>query len=129
VRHSRSMSQRRRDDTRRSRSRPWIPRRFERRWALTILQRAIARLRQEFAGAGRTAELEQLEDYLTGSEPRARYQDAAERLGTTEGAVKKMVYRVRRRYGQLLREEIGATVVDPAEIDSELRHLLSAFKP
>jgi DNA-directed RNA polymerase specialized sigma24 family protein len=102
---------------------------FERRWALTILQRAMARLRQEFAGADRTAELDQLEDYLTGSEPRARYQDAAERLGTTEGAVKKMVHRLRRRYGQLLREEIGATVVDPAEIDSELRHLLSVLKP
>ena len=39
-----------------------------------------------------------------------------------------MVYRLRRRYGQLLREEIGATVVDPAEIDSELRHLLSAVR-
>lgn len=101
---------------------------FERRWALTILERAMARLRQEFAGAGRKAELEQLEDYLTGGEPRARYQDAAKRLGTTEGAVKKMVYRLRRRYGQLLREEIGATVVDPADIDSELRHLLSAVK-
>jgi RNA polymerase sigma-70 factor (ECF subfamily) len=101
---------------------------FERRWALTILERAIARLRQEFAEAGRKAELEQLEDYLTGSEPRAPYQDTAERLGTTEGAVKKMVYRLRRRYGQLLREEIGATVVDPAEIDSELRHLLSAVR-
>ena len=102
---------------------------FERRWALTILQRAMARLRQEFAAAGRAAELEQLEDYLTGSEPRVQYKDAAERLGTTEGAVKKMVYRLRRRYGQLLREEIGATVADPADIDSELRHLLSALKP
>jgi DNA-directed RNA polymerase specialized sigma24 family protein len=102
---------------------------FERRWALTILERAMARLRQEFAGAGRKAELEQLEDYLTGSEPRTRYQDAAARLGTTEGAVKKMVHRLRRRYGQLLREEIGATVADPAAIDSELRHLLSAVRP
>lgn len=98
---------------------------FERRWALTILERAMARLRQEFAKAGRQAELAELEDYLTGSEPRARYQDTAERLGTTEGAVKKMVYRLRRRYGHLLREEIGATVVDPAEVSSELRHLLS----
>ena len=98
---------------------------FERRWALTILDRAMARLRQEFVDAGRRTDFEQLEDYLTGSEPRVPYQNAAERLGTTEGAVKKLVYRLRRRYGQLLREEIGATVVDPAEIDSELHHLLS----
>ena len=102
---------------------------FERRWALTILERAMARLRQEFAGAGRKAEFEQLETYLTGSEPRVQYQGAAERLGTTEGAIKKMVHRLRRRYGQLLREEIGATVADPAEIDAELRHLLSAVRP
>jgi DNA-directed RNA polymerase specialized sigma24 family protein len=102
---------------------------FERRWALTILERAMARLRQEFAGAGRKAEFEQLETYLTGSEPRVQYQGAAERLGTTEGAIKKMVHRLRRRYGQVLREEIGATVADPAEIDAELRHLLAAVRP
>ena len=79
--------------------------------------------------AGRGAEFEQLEGYLTGSEPRVRYQDVAERLGTTEGAVKKMVHRLRRRYGHLLREEIGATVAEPGDIDSELHHLLSAVRP
>ena len=102
---------------------------FERRWAVTILERAMDRLRQELEQAGRGAEFEQLEGYLTGSEPQLRYQDVAERLETTEGAVKKMVHRLRRRYGHLLREEIGATVAEPADIDSELRHLLSAIRP
>jgi RNA polymerase sigma-70 factor (ECF subfamily) len=102
---------------------------FERRWAVTILERAMARLRQELEQAGRGAEFEQLEGYLTGSEPQLRYHDVAERLGTTEGAVKKMVHRLRRRYGHLLREEIGATVAEPADVDSELRHLLSAIRP
>lgn len=102
---------------------------FERRWAVTILERAMARLRQELEQAGRGAEFEQLEGYLTGSEPQLRYYDVAERLETTEGAVKKMVHRLRRRYGYLLREEIGATVAEPADIDSELRHLLSAIRP
>ena len=102
---------------------------FERRWAVTILERAMARLRQELEQAGRGAEFEQLEGYLTGSEPQLRYHDVAERLETTEGAVKKMVHRLRRRYGHLLREEIGATVAEPADIDSELRHLLSAIRP
>ena len=102
---------------------------FERRWAVTILERAMARLRQELEQAGRGAEFEQLEGSLTGSEPQLRYQDVAERLATTEGAVKKMVHRLRRRYGHLLREEIGATVADPADIDSELRHLLAAIRP
>ena len=102
---------------------------FERRWALTILERAMARLGQELQQAGRGAEFEQLEGCLTGGEPRVRYQDVAERLGTTEGAVKKMVHRLRRRYGHLLREEIGATVAEPGDIDSELHHLLSAIRP
>jgi RNA polymerase sigma factor (sigma-70 family) len=102
---------------------------FERRWAITILERAMARLRQELEQAGRGAEFEQLEGYLTGSEPRVRYHDVAERLGTSEGAVKKMVHRLRRRYGHLLREEIGATVAEPGDVDSELHHLLSAIRP
>jgi RNA polymerase sigma factor (sigma-70 family) len=102
---------------------------FERRWALTILERAMARLRHEFAATGRAVEFEQLEEYLTGTEPRAPYQSAAERLGTTEGAIKKMVHRLRRRYGLLLREEIAATVAGPEEIDAELRHLLATIRP
>ena len=102
---------------------------FERRWALTILDRAMVRLRHEFAASGRTVEFEQLQPYLTGIEPRAPYQIAADRLGTTEGAIKKMVHRLRRRYGLLLRQEIAATVASPEEIDAELRHLLATVKP
>jgi RNA polymerase sigma factor (sigma-70 family) len=102
---------------------------FERRWALTILERAMTRLRGEFAATGRMVEFDQLEPYLTGIEPRVPYQSAAERLGTTEGVIKKTVHRLRRRYGLLLREEIAATVADPAEIDAELRHLLATIKP
>ena len=80
---------------------------FERRWALTILERAMARLRQELVGGTvPEAEFEQLEGYLTGREPRVQYQEAAARLGTTEGAVKKLVHRLRRRFGDLLRDEI-----------------------
>jgi RNA polymerase sigma factor (sigma-70 family) len=102
---------------------------FERRWALTILERAMTRLRHEYSAAGRRVEFEQLEPYLTGVEPKVPYQRAAERLGTTEGAIKKMVHRLRRQYGLLLREEIAATVTDPEEIDAELRHLLASVRP
>ena len=102
---------------------------FERRWALTILERAMTRLRHEYYGAGRRVEFEQLEPYLTGIEPKVPYQSAAERLDTTEGAIKKMVHRLRRQYGLLLREEIAATVADPAGIDAELRHLLATVRP
>jgi hypothetical protein len=54
---------------------------FERQWALTILERAMRRLRQDFAGTYQPAEFEQLEAYLTGSEPRTPYKDTAARLG------------------------------------------------
>jgi len=101
---------------------------FERRWALTILERAMTRLRHEYA-AGRRVEFEQLEPYLTGVEPKVPYHRAAERLGTTEGAIKKMVHRLRRQYGLLVREEIAATVADPEEIDAELRRLLTSVRP
>ena len=57
------------------------------------------------------------------------YKGAAERLGTTESAIKKMVHGLRRRYGLLLKEEIAATVADPEEIDAELRHLLATVRP
>jgi len=102
---------------------------FERRWAFTVLERAMARLRQEFVATGRTVEFEQLEAYLTGSEPKVPYHSVAARLETTEGAIKKMVHRLRRRYGLLLREEIAATVADPEEVDAELRHLLTTVRP
>jgi len=102
---------------------------FERRWAFTVLERAMTRLRHEFAATGRTVEFEQLEAYLTGSEPKLPYQSVAARLETTEGAIKKMVHRLRRRYGLLLREEIAATVADPEEVDAELRHLLTTVRP
>jgi DNA-directed RNA polymerase specialized sigma24 family protein len=102
---------------------------FERQWALTILERAMSRLREEFVRTHGPAEFEELEGYLTGSEPSAAYLDAAERLGTTEGAIKKIVHRLRRRYGELLREEIGATVVDPHQIETELHYLLATVRP
>lgn len=102
---------------------------FERQWALTLLERAMYRLRQDFAGTYGAAQFEQLAAYLTGSEPKTKYAETAERLGTTEGAIKKMVHRLRRRYGEFLREEIAATVADPAEVDLELRHLLGTVKP
>lgn len=89
----------------------------------------MSRLRQELASTGRDFEFSQLEGYLSGRQPAVPYSDTAERLGTTEGAVKKMVHRLRRRYGDLLRAEIGATVADPREIDDELRHLLVAVRP
>ena len=98
---------------------------FERRWALTVLERAMSRLQREFAEAGKQRRFERLHGFLAGEEPRAPYRQVAAELGMSEGAVREAVRRLRQRFGQLLRQEISDTVADPADVDEEVRHLLS----
>lgn len=96
---------------------------FERRWALMLLERTLARLREEFAAGGRADVFSRLEGYLTGERETVPYAQLAGELGMTEGAIKVAVHRLRKRFGALLREEIGDTVSDPREIDDEVREL------
>ncbi|MCI0491291.1 MAG: sigma-70 family RNA polymerase sigma factor [Blastocatellia bacterium] len=101
---------------------------FERRWATTLLDQVLALLKEEFAGAGKAALFDRLKDFLTGAESRDSYKQAAAELEMSEGAVKVAVHRMRRRFRRLLRAEIAKTVANPAEIDDEIRYLLSALK-
>jgi RNA polymerase sigma factor (sigma-70 family) len=96
---------------------------FERRWALTLLERTLVRLRQEFTAGGRGALFARLEGYLTGEQLTVPYAQLAEELAMTEGAIKVAVHRLRRRFGALLRDEIGDTVSDPEQVDDEVREL------
>jgi RNA polymerase sigma-70 factor (ECF subfamily) len=98
---------------------------FERRWALTVLGKALARLRRESTTENRRRSFEALKPYLTGDEPRRPYREVGEELGMTEMAVRKAVHRLRRRFGQVLRDEIAETVADADAIDDEVRHLLT----
>jgi RNA polymerase sigma-70 factor (ECF subfamily) len=98
---------------------------YERRWALTVLEQALARLRQQRIEAGRELEFVKLEAFLTGQGAQARYSQIAADLGTTEDAVKTALHRLRRQFGEVLREVIGTTVSSRDEVDDELRHLLS----
>lgn len=100
---------------------------FERRWALTLLDQVLTRLRDEFAAAGKARSFDRLKAYLTGDAGSASYADVAAELATTEGAVKVAVHRLRRRYRKLLREAIAQTVADAAEIDDEIRELFTAL--
>ena len=102
---------------------------FERRWTLMILERALVRLREWAADNDNSDQVEHLEEFLTGQQPRTPYREVAEELGMSEGAVKAAVHRLRQRFGGLLREEIAQTVADPAEIDGEVRHLLTVIRP
>jgi RNA polymerase sigma-70 factor (ECF subfamily) len=102
---------------------------YERRWALTILERVLVKLRKEFDGDGRAPEFEQLKGFLTGEEPRLQYREVAAALSTSESAVKTSVHRLRQRFGHLLRQEIAETVAVPAEVDDEVRYLLGVVAP
>jgi RNA polymerase sigma factor (sigma-70 family) len=101
---------------------------YERRWALTLLERTVARLRSEFEAAGKEAVFTRLEGHLTGEQETLPYADLGAALGMSEGAVKVAVHRLRRRFGALLREEIAETVGDPAQVDDEIRDLFRALK-
>jgi RNA polymerase sigma-70 factor (ECF subfamily) len=101
---------------------------FERRWALTLLQEVMGRLRDEFEAKGKGRLFERLRGFLVG-EKGAGYRRAADELGLSEGAVKVAVHRLRQRYRELLHEEIGRTVAAPEEIDEEIRALFAALGP
>lgn len=100
---------------------------FERQWAMTLLERVTGRLRREYVESGRETLFEHLEGCLVRGESTRSYAEIAARLKLTEGAIKMAVQRLRARYRELLREEIGHTVASPDEVDEEIRHLFAAF--
>jgi ParB-like chromosome segregation protein Spo0J len=92
------------------------------------LARVFVRLRQEFDQADKQKDFNCLKVYLTGEDGTPSYQEAAAELEMTEGAVKVAVHRLRRRYRDLVREEIAQTVAGPEDVDEELRHLFAALR-
>ena len=100
---------------------------FERRWALTLLEEVLQRLRAEYEAEGRAELFALLHPCLVGDRTEQPYAELARRLGSTEGTVKAAVHRLRQRYRGLLREEIAQTVAEPAEVDDELRHLFAVL--
>jgi RNA polymerase sigma factor (sigma-70 family) len=100
---------------------------FERQWALTVLDQVLVRLQAEFVAEGKQSLFERLKPLLTAPRASGGHAAIAAELGMTEGAVKVAVHRLRRRYRQLLRDEIAQTVASPEEIDDEIRYLLSCL--
>jgi DNA-directed RNA polymerase specialized sigma24 family protein len=100
---------------------------FERTWALTLLAAVFDALRGEFESEGKLATFEELKVVLEEGPGAVRYAEIAARLGTSEGAVKAAVHRMRKRYKALLRQQIAATVDDPAEVDDEIRAMFDAL--
>jgi RNA polymerase sigma factor (sigma-70 family) len=100
---------------------------FDRRWAEAALAKALSRLQQEFASAGKEERFDALKVYLLAEQEPASYADTAARLGISEGAVKWAIHHLRQRYGELVRAEVAQTLADPREAEEELRHLLAAL--
>jgi RNA polymerase sigma factor (sigma-70 family) len=100
---------------------------FDRQWACVVLERVLDRLQGEMEGAGRQEQFARLKPMLTGEPGEGGYRAIGAALGMSEGAVKVAVHRLRRRYGDLLRDEVAMLVADPDAVDAELRHLAAAL--
>jgi RNA polymerase sigma-70 factor (ECF subfamily) len=101
---------------------------YERRWALTVLEQVLARLRDEYRSAGNMRFFEQMKKMLMDEPDRPSQAQVASEFEMTENAVKQAFYRFRQRYQTLLREEIANTVATPGDIEDELRHLIAAVR-
>jgi DNA-directed RNA polymerase specialized sigma24 family protein len=97
---------------------------YDRRWATDLLDGARARLRAEFDEAGRAERFRYFEAFLPGGQSSLSQAEIGAALGLTEGTVKQEVFRLRRRFGELLREAVAQTVAHPDEVDDEISYLI-----
>jgi RNA polymerase sigma-70 factor (ECF subfamily) len=100
---------------------------YDRAWAVTLLEQVLGRLQEECTTEGKAMLFETLKPFLTVGKKAIPYAEAAGALGLAEPAARVAVHRLRRRYRELLREEISHTLTDPGQVDDEMRALLGAF--
>ncbi len=100
---------------------------FDREWAVALLGKVIGRLQAESVTEGKAKLFEQLRRFLMAGPADPAYREVAAALGMEETAVRVAVHRLRKRYRQLLRDEIANTLADPAMVDEEMRALFGAF--
>jgi hypothetical protein len=101
---------------------------YERRWALTVLEQVLGRLKDEYRTAGNAALFDSLKQLLPDEPGSPSQAEIAAQLGMTENALRQAFYRFRQRYQSLLREEIAHTVATPGDIEDELRHLIAVVE-
>jgi RNA polymerase sigma factor (sigma-70 family) len=102
---------------------------FDARWALTLLDQAVNRLREEYAAQAKLTVFETLKPFLdvAGVEQTPGYSAVAEKLNVSGGGVKTLIHRLRKRYSEILRATVAQTVANPSEIDNEIRSLCDAL--
>jgi RNA polymerase sigma factor (sigma-70 family) len=100
---------------------------YDKRWALSVIDQVLSRLRAEFVASERSDLFDALKPTLTADTLEKSYAEIADAFEMNEGAIKQAVHRLRKRFGHLLREEIAHTVQNPSEVEDELRHLVQAL--
>ena len=100
---------------------------FEKEWAISLLDHVVSALRDEYIRKGKQPIFETLKGTISANEQAIPYAQAAHELGISENATQVAVHRLRKRYRELLRREIGQTVCESGEVDDEIRSLISAF--
>lgn len=100
---------------------------FDREWALAVMARALEVLQREFAASSKADQFDALKPWLMGDAPSMSQAAAARQLGVSEGAVKVVIHRLRKRFRDAVRAEIAQTLRDPSLVDEELRHLIEAL--
>jgi RNA polymerase sigma-70 factor (ECF subfamily) len=101
---------------------------YERRWALTLLEQVLIRLRAEYEAAGKLPLFDRLKELLAGESGQPSQAEIAAELQMTENAVKQAFHRMRHRYRQLLEEEIAHTVAVQEDVEDELRHFIAVLQ-
>jgi DNA-directed RNA polymerase specialized sigma24 family protein len=101
---------------------------FERRWAMTMLEEALAALESEFVSRGRGEVFRELQPFLCGEEGAPVYKEVAARLGTSQGAARVIVHRLRARYRDLVRREIADTLAAGEDLEAEMSHLFAVLR-
>jgi RNA polymerase sigma-70 factor (ECF subfamily) len=101
---------------------------YERRWALTLLEQVLARIRSEYEAAGKLALFDRLKELLARESGQPSQAEIAAEMQMTENAVKQAFHRLRHRYRQLLHEEIAHTVAVPEDVEDELRHFIGVLQ-
>jgi RNA polymerase sigma-70 factor (ECF subfamily) len=100
---------------------------FDLRWAVTVVEHALRRLREECESKGRRRLFHALSSHLTAERDEVSYANLSAALGIAESAVKKQLHNMRQRYRSLLRDEVAHTVADPADVEDEIRHLCATL--
>ena len=100
---------------------------YERRWACNVLECVFARLRSEFVASEKAELFDELKGFLSVDGSGMSYAEVGQRVGLKEATVKVAVHRLRRRYGELLREQIANTVADPRDVEDEVRYLIAVL--